>query len=456
MRSGYENFFSRSWNNLIRAREKPSSDALRLGHLIEGEKALPQKLTLPHGKRPEHLCILGKTGSGKSSLLRYICKQDIEAGHGFIFFDLHGDSTPHLLSLVASVEKAQGLDLSDRLVLIDPSDRSRAAGLNILEAADEQDQYVQVAEIVQILKNRWQLEVFGARTEELLRNALLVLMQSGFTLLELPPLLTSAAFRAYCLTKTRNPEARAYFLTRYGRLSPSMQAVVREAVLNKITAFTADPHFRHLIGQSAPRFDLKNAIDGGQWIIINLEVGRLGAEAETLGALLLSRIKHALFARRSRRLVTLFCDELQRLLTFDTSLDTLFSEARKFGVSVVSANQYLDQYPPAMQAALLAVGTQIYFQLSSLDANLIAGLLGGGRALTQTLQNLPPRECLVRTEDTYRRARVPEVRRNPIDFRRLKARSEQRFARERRDVEEEIEERWKLKGGGKEVLDGWT
>jgi hypothetical protein len=456
MRSGYENFFSRSWNRLIRAREKPSSDALLLGHLIEGEKALPHKLSLPLGKRPEHICILGKTGSGKSSLLRYICKQDIEAGRGFIFFDLHGDSTPELLSLVARAEHEQGLDLTNRLVLIDPSDRSSAVGLNILEAADEQDQYVQVSEIVQILKSRWQLDVFGARTEELLRNALLVLMQSGFTLLELPPLLTNAAFRAYCLTRTEDNQVRDYFVSRYGRLSPAMQAVVREAVINKITAFTADPHFRHLLGQSTPRFDLKRALEGGQWIIINLEVGRLGAEAETLGALLLSRIKHALFARRSRSLLTLFCDELQRLLTFDTSLDTLFSEARKFGVSVVSANQYLDQYPPAMQAALLAVGTQIYFQLSALDANLIAALLGGGRALTQTLQNLPPRECLVRTGDSYRRAQVPEVRKNQTDFRQLQVRAIQRFARLRSEVEEEIEERWKLKAGGREVLDGWT
>jgi hypothetical protein len=83
-----------------------------------------------------------------------------------------------------------------------------------------------------------------------------------------------------------------------------MKGVYREAVLNKLSAFTGDPHFRHLLGQAKSTFDLRVVLDHPYWILLNLDKGRLGDQAATLGALLLSRIKHTLFARSSRRLLT--------------------------------------------------------------------------------------------------------------------------------------------------------
>ena len=163
-----------------------------------------------------------------------------------------------------------------------------------------------------------------------------------------------------------------------------MQATWRDAILNKVSAFTADPHFRHILGQLESSFSLADAIDSGYWIILNLDKGRLGEQAATLGSLFLTKLKNALFARRSRKLLTLYCDEIQNLIVFDSGLDTLLSEARKFAVSIVSANQFLDQHPPAMRSALAAVGSHIYFQLSSGDAEKVAGTLDGGRTLSLT------------------------------------------------------------------------
>src|SRR5205814_6699234 len=100
--------------------------------------------------------------------------------------------------------------------------------------------------------------------------------------------------------------------------------------------------------------------------------------------------------RRSHKLFTLYCDELQNLVTFDSGVETLFSEARKFQISVVSANQFLDQYPPQMKSAILAVGTHILFQLSSDDATKMAAALGGGRQLSELLRHLPHREIIVK------------------------------------------------------------
>ena len=112
----------------------------------------------------------------------------------------------------------------------------------------------------QILRERWALDHFGARTDELLRNSLYVLAANGLTLLELSLLLTHTGFRAACMKKVANAEVRQYFELRFDPLSDAMRAVMREPILNKTSAFTADPHFRHIVGQTqstllAPRGD---------------------------------------------------------------------------------------------------------------------------------------------------------------------------------------------------------
>jgi len=217
---------------------------------------------------------------------------------------------------------------------------------------------------------------------------------------------------------------------------------MREPILNKTSAFTADPHFRHIVGQGHSTFSVLDAIDRGRWIVLNLDKGKLGEEAATLGSLFLTMIKNALFARKKRELFTLYCDEIQNLVSYGSGLDTVLSEARKFGVSVVSANQFLDQYPSEMRSAILAVGTHIFFQLSSPDAQQIAMALDGGKALTELLKNLPRRHMVIKTG--YERRMdgvVPLLNDRKTDFSSLYRRSRTRWARKRSDVEREIASR---------------
>src|SRR5215207_10111847 len=202
---------------------------LRVGNRIIDGEVRRSTVIIPHARRPEHIAVLGRTGSGKSSLLRYFCTQDISFSRGFVFFDLHGDATNALLAHVAEEEQKRGSDLSSRLIVIDPADRNLSVGLNVLEGGDDQAGYVQVAEIAQLLRDRWKLDTLGVRTEELLRNSLLVLRENCLTLLELSLLLTSAAFRYRCVRRTRNPEARVYFESRFEPLSDAMKGIYREA-----------------------------------------------------------------------------------------------------------------------------------------------------------------------------------------------------------------------------------
>src|SRR5258708_28080684 len=307
-----EKFIASTWNRLVTPRRvQESGPRLDLGFQITDGEVQRTRAYLPNTKRPEHVAILGKTGQGKSFFLRYLAAQDVRDRRGFVFFDLHGDTMPFLLGLVAAEERRTGSDLSDRLIVIEPADPEFSIGLNVLEAQAGQQNYVQLAEFAQILKARWNLDSFGARTEELLRNSLHVLADNGLTLLELAPLLTRAAFRAASLRRVQNTEVSHYFPTRFDPRSEAMQGVYRDAILNKVSGFTTDQRFRHILGQQRSTFSLLDAMDRGQWVIVNLDKGRLGEQASTLGSLLLTKLKNALFARRRRQLFTIYADEIQ-------------------------------------------------------------------------------------------------------------------------------------------------
>jgi hypothetical protein len=452
-----EELIASVWNRLVLGRESRGKSDLELGYKIRDGQVSKIPAAIPELRRTEHIAVLGKTGTGKSSLLKHFVLQDIKSDRGFVFFDLHGDAQGFVLRAIAEEEKRRGFDLSERLIVIEPADPTYSVGLNVLEDKNgQQENFVQISEIAQILKQRWHLDAFGARTEELLRNALYVLSENRLTFLELALLLTSASFRAASLERVGNPDVRSYFETRYDPLSESMQTSFREAVLNKTTAFTTDPHFRHILGQPQSTFSLVEAMDNAQWIVINLNKGRLGEQAMTLGSLFLSKLKNAIFARRSRKLFTLYCDELQNLTSFDSGVDALFSEARKFGICLCSANQFLDQYPLQMKAAILSVGTLLLFQLSSDDASKMASALGGGRQLGEILRYLRHQEIVVKTgHSRWFQVSVPKLRTPEAEAQSLYHRCRIRWAKPRPQIERDICARSAVAVEAREELDDW-
>jgi hypothetical protein len=447
------------WNRLQGRRRRGRKDCTgmtTLGLRVSEEQVTKRPVGLSQVRRTMHIALLGKTGTGKSSQLKYLSQQDIEADRGWVYFDLHGDATPFLLRAIAREEWKQQQHLSDRLIVIAPGDREMSVGLNPLGQGEPD--FVSIAEIAELLKMHWGLDRFGARTDELLRNALYVLAANGLTLLELAPLLTHPGFRSKCLKRVPNAEVREYFEFRYGAASEPMRATMREPILNKISAFTADPRFRHIVGQTESTFSLREAMDEGYWIIVNLEKGRLGAHALTLGGLLFTMIKNALFTRNTRSLYTLYCDEIQNFIANSTEVETVLSEARKFGVGIVSANQFLDQYPTPMRAAILSVGTHVFFQLSGTDAVTVAQMLDGGKSLAERLKNLPQRHFILKSgSDAPAEGCVPTVEDAKTSFADLLSRSRMLRARPRAEIERDIAKRHAaLTRAADEVLNGWN
>ncbi len=459
MTLSFEKLIARLWNRRVSSRRPVSTSAhgLDLGSRITDAEVRAGRVTIPHGKRAEHIAIVGRTGSGKSFELRSFQRQDILAGRGFIVIDLHGDTVPYLLSTIADHEKATKRDLSDRVIVVSPADPEASVGINPLEARTVGNRFVQIAEFAEILKQRWHLESFGARTDELLRNSLHVLAENGLTLVEIGILLSDSAFRTTCVRNLKNTEVKQYFELRYDGVSEPMRATMREPILNKISAFTADINFRHIVGQVHSTFSLISAMDYGSWVLFDLPKARLGGEAVTLAGVMLSMVKNALFARKTRDLFTIYADEIQNLVSYGSGLETILSESRKFSTSIVAAHQFLDQNPAEMRAAMMAIGTHIFFQLSSSDAQLISSALDGGKSLAELLKNLPRRHMVVKTgSERWQQAVAPMLAEPKTDPSDLYARSRARWARKRTDIERDIRERQSVAGRTtKESLDDW-
>ena len=449
-----ENLFVSIWNRLADRRRgaRRESGSLELGHEVVDGETSRRRVTLTSRERMRHVLVLGKTGSGKSFLLRHMAAQDIAHDRGFIYFDLHGDATPFLLGTINLRERREHRHYSDRVILIDPSDQIMSIGLNPLEA--ESPDFVRIAEVAEILKRHWGLDHFGARTDELLRNALYVLSANHLTLVELTPLLAQSGFRAACLRNVPNADVREYFDLRYDPLSEGMQATMREPILNKTSAFTADPKFRHIVGQAQSSFSFCEAMDAGKWIIVNLAKGRLGAQALTLGSLIFTMVKNALFARSSQSLCTLYCDEVQNFVSQGSEIETVLSEARKTNTGFVGAHQFMDQLPQDLRAALFSVGTQVFFQLSSSDAAQVAQMLDGSRTFAGRLKNLRQRHAVLKTgSESWVEIRIPTVHDPQFDYIDLSNRVRYTQGRVRAHVERDIVARQKqLHRSGEEDL----
>jgi len=444
-----ENKFVNLFNRTTAPSKRPLEGGLLLGRIVGENGITKQPYYLPTADRAKHISLMGKTGSGKSFFLRHLAQRDVQDGRGFLLFDLHGDLIPAIMRSLA----ACGTDPA-RVIVIDPTSREWAVGMNPLEATDEITRYLQTVEVTRTLADRWDFK--GARTEELLRNSLLALSENNLTILEVGVLLANDNYRATLLKSVTNPDVREYFELRFDPLSDSMKATMREPVLNKLTELTADPHYRFILGQRESTISFDEILNSNMVVLVNLNKGALGMHAPTLGALVYGKFKAALFRRRKRDIFTVYADEIQNLVSDDTDFDVLFSEARKFGVSVVTANQFAGQLPARMRSAIQAIGTRIFFQLSPEDAEQVARDISGGKGMAEKLKNLSARHFIAKQGNNRPYEVVtPEVVTAKTPAVDLYARSNALHARRRDEIERDILARRPKPSQLKEVLDDW-
>jgi len=325
-------------------------------------------------KKPDrraHMYFIGKTGTGKSTLLETLIRQDIENGEGLALLDPHGDLVEKVLKGVPEKRKGD-------LIYFNVPERGNPLGFNPLESVAPEKRSLAAAGLLDAFKKIWS-DSWGPRLEHILRNAFLALLeQPEATLADVLRLLDDHAFRREVSSRVYNTQVRDFWLREYENYPLRLRAEAVAPIQNKVGAFLTDPLLNRILTQKRSAFDLRRVMDDGKILLVNLAKGKIGADASTLlGALLVTKIGLAGLSRadvpeENRCDFYLYLDEFQNLATL--SLANMLSELRKYRVNMILSHQYLSQLDPQVRDAILGnTGTIISFRLGLTDAEILAG-----------------------------------------------------------------------------------
>jgi hypothetical protein len=332
-------------------------------------------------ERNRHIYILGKTGSGKSTIMKRLALDDIERGECVIFIDPHG---PDVLDILDHIPRRRIGDVC-YLNLADPE---HAVGFR----ATARPQHTRSG-----LKDIW-ADSWGARLDWYLINLLYILEANPeLTIANLPRLLYDEPYRLVALGNVANPVVQDFWQREYHSYPDRYNQEAQGPILNKVGQFLEVPEIFASITQRHPKLDLDVAIDKRQIILLNLNKGALGDEpASIYGSLFISALKTVVMAGPPRR-VNFFCDEFQ---SFGSSVFApLLSETRKYGLHITLAHQFMQQLPPDVRYAIIGnVGTIIAFSVGAFDAELIAAEFAKETSAFNAamLTTLPPFEAYIK------------------------------------------------------------
>ena len=331
-------------------------------------------LALLPDDRLRHMWVIGPTGVGKSTLLCTMICQDIQAGSPLLLLDPGDDLVRDVLARIPEHRR-------DDVVILDPTDINQPIGFNILRVGHGvHARELTVDTIVHIFADLFRSS-WGPRTADVLRASLLTLVNtkasdgSAFTLCELPELLTNSAFRRSVTKSARLAGGVREFWAWYENLSDGERAQVIGPVMNKLRAFTLKTPLRLILGQS-DGLNLTDIFTKNRIVLVPLSKGIVGAEtSQLLGALILASFWQTTLGRshipaEHRRPAWLYVDEFQDVLRLPLDLADMLAQARKLGVGLILAHQYLGQLPEGVKTAIRnTTRTHIAFQTNYDDAH---------------------------------------------------------------------------------------
>ena len=347
-----------------------SKEGLFLGKSIY--RGVSRSIFISDADRRRHMYIIGKTGVGKSELLRDLILQDIRAGKGVCLIDPH-DLAEDLLKYIPP-ERAEDV------IYFDPSDTERPMGFNLLEAETEQEKHMVTASIINLmykLYDPYKTGIIGPRFEHAIRNAMLTIMsEKGNTFIEIVRCLTDPSFVEELLPKLKDPIVRRYWTDQIAQTSDFHKSEVLDYIVSKFGRFVTNMMMRNIIGQAKSAFSFRKVMDEGKILIINLAKGKIGEEnSNFLGLLIVPQILMAAMSRadvpeEQRRDFYLYVDEFQNFATPDFA--QILSEARKYRLNLTVANQFIGQMDDEIKNAVFGnVGTLMAFRVGVTDAGYL-------------------------------------------------------------------------------------
>jgi hypothetical protein len=403
--------------------------------------------------RMRHFYVIGQTGTGKTTILKNMIVQDIEAGHGVCFIDPHGSDIQDILACIPR-------ERIDDVIYFDPAYTPRPMGLNMLEydpRFPEQKSFV-VNEILSIFNKLFDMKTAGGPMfEQYFRNATMLVLEdpdSGNTLLDISRVLSDESYRALKLSKCRNPVVLQFWqsiATKAGG-EASLQNIV-PYIVSKFDVFLSDEIMRPIVAQEKSTFNFREIMDNKKILLVNLSKGRLGEiNANLIGLILVGKILMAALSRVDSLGAKpadfyLYIDEFQNITT--NSISQILSEARKYRLSLNVAHQYIAQLDEGIKNAVFGnVGSMAVYRVSSDDAKYLESQfapvfnasdimnLENYNAYLKILVNGQPAKPF-----NIQAMRPPEGK--PEIVEKLKELSYLMYGRDRDEVEEEVARRYR-------------
>jgi len=293
----------------------------------------------------------------------------LQGGQGLALLDPHGDLVEKILARIPKERKAD-------FIYFNVPDRIDLLGFNPLERVPGPQRALAASHLLEAFKKLWS-EFWGPRTEHILRNALLALLdQPQATLADVLRLLDEPAYRKRVAEQVANAHVRRFWLKEYESYSVRLRSESIAPIQNKVGAFLANPLLQQILIQPRSAFDVRRVMDEGKILLVNLAKGKIGEDTATLlGSLLVSCLSVAALSRagvaeENRRDFWVYLDEFHTFTTLSTA--TMLSELRKYRVGLILTHQFLSQIDRQIRDAILGnAGTLISFRLGATDARLL-------------------------------------------------------------------------------------
>ena len=343
--------------------------------------------------RDRHFYVIGKTGTGKTTMLDNMAVQDIQEGHGVSIIDPHGEFVERMLDFIPK-------ERIEDVIYFNPDDKEFPVAFNIMENVREDQRPLVAAGLMGVFKKLWP-DVWSARMEYILSNTVLALLEyPEATLLGINRMLSDKDYRKKVIEYVTDDVVKAFWTQEFAKYTDKYTAEATPAIQNKIGQLITNPVIRNIIGQTTSSINLRRAMDEKKILLINLSKGKIGEENSSLiGSMLVTKLYLAAMTRvdlpfYERTHFYLYVDEFQNFAT--PSFANILSEARKYGLCLTLAHQYVTQLDETVRDAIFGnVGTMVVFRIGGADGEVFEREFAP-EIMTQDFVNAPFAHIYVR------------------------------------------------------------
>lgn len=316
--------------------------------------------------RRRHMYLVGKTGMGKSTILENMIVDDIRSGKGVMVVDPHGDLAEKIIEYIPSGR------VND-VIYFNPSDIDYPIAFNVVEQVEPHLRHLVASGLIGVFQKLW-ADSWGPRLEYILRNAILAILDyPGSTLLAVTRMLSDKNFRRKVIEKIQDPVVKSFWVNEFSGYASNFASEAVSPIQNKVGQFLSSSLIRNIVGQVKSSIDLREVMDTGKILIMNLSKGRIGEDnSALLGAMMITKIQLSAMSRvdileKDRQDFYLYIDEFQNFTT--DSFANILSEARKYRLNLIMAHQYIEQLGEKVKPAVFGnVGSLIVFRVGAADA----------------------------------------------------------------------------------------